>query len=270
MDYVTTTKLAVKHGIDRRGLFARFNEWGWIERVNERWVLTELGSNHGGQVRSTPETGEFVVWPEELAFDFENAPIQNKEVELLASEGEKYISEYLTAIGLRFDVEAEVSGLKGDTAAVRRADFYLPKYGVYVEFASLWNSSEAQRKRYRTKRIIYERNNLPCVWIFPDNLGILHYIFHRRLEGVLKSYKLNRELLIYRLGQLWKKDSDNLFGLGAGIMGLCYLFPWNEDLGWVLFWGGTAIYNVYKFGVDIVKIRRGQSLENLSAHEMGE
>ncbi|HWA34668.1 MAG TPA: hypothetical protein VG737_11085, partial [Cyclobacteriaceae bacterium] len=229
--------------------------------VNDRWVLTELGRSKGGQVRSTPETGEFVVWPEDLSTSSENTPFQVNETERIASEGEDYIAEYLSAIGLSFDEEVEVRGLKSDVSSIRRADFYLPKYGVYIEFAGLWNSSETQRTRYRTKRIVYENNSVPCIWLYPDNLGILHYIFHRRLEDVLKKHKRSRDLLIYRLGQLWKKDSDNLFGVGAGITGLVYLFPWNEDLGWALFWGGAVVYNIYRLWMDIIMIKRGQSLE---------
>ena len=61
MLYITTTKLSEKLKCDKKLLFNNFNEWGWIERRENRWILTELGREKGGQTRSAPEIGEFVV-----------------------------------------------------------------------------------------------------------------------------------------------------------------------------------------------------------------
>jgi hypothetical protein len=69
MNYITTTKLAQKLRMDTKILFAELNEKGWIKRnENNKWILTELGSSNGGQLRSYPDIGEFIVWPDNTIF----------------------------------------------------------------------------------------------------------------------------------------------------------------------------------------------------------
>ena len=79
MVYLTTTKLAVRLNLDRKNLFAKLNEWGWLEREKDRWVLTDLGRKHGGQIRSTPDIGEFVVWPENISIVLEETPNESED-----------------------------------------------------------------------------------------------------------------------------------------------------------------------------------------------
>jgi hypothetical protein len=64
MEYLSTTALANELDIPVNELFADLKGRGWIERRNDKWTLTELGKNKGGQIRSSPKYGEFIVWPE--------------------------------------------------------------------------------------------------------------------------------------------------------------------------------------------------------------
>jgi hypothetical protein len=122
-----------------------------------------------------------------------------------------------------------IPGLNDKYSTHRVADFYLPKYNVMVEFAGRWNRSKDERKRYQDKKEVYEINKIPCVWIYPDNLGVLHYIFHKRLQSVLGTYGLENRLLRYRLIQFWKADSANFFGVGIGLLLLLYVMvPWEK------------------------------------------
>jgi hypothetical protein len=50
-------------------LFDKLKTLGWIERSKDKWVLTEIGKNKGGQTRSNPKYGEYIVWPENLSID---------------------------------------------------------------------------------------------------------------------------------------------------------------------------------------------------------
>jgi hypothetical protein len=69
MEFISTTALANKLDIKSADLFEKLRELGWIARKNDRWVLTELGIQKGGQVRNNPKFGEFVVWPESISLD---------------------------------------------------------------------------------------------------------------------------------------------------------------------------------------------------------
>lgn len=69
MDYISTSALANELEIKSSDLFDKLKTLGWIEKKNDKWVLTELGKKKGGQTRTNPKYGEFVVWPENISID---------------------------------------------------------------------------------------------------------------------------------------------------------------------------------------------------------
>jgi len=69
MEYISTSALANEHDIKSSDLFEKFKSIGWIERKSDKWVLTELGKQKGGQTRTSQKFGEFIVWPENISFD---------------------------------------------------------------------------------------------------------------------------------------------------------------------------------------------------------
>lgn len=69
MEYLSTTALANELDIPVNELFADLKGRGWIERKNDKWTLTVLGKNKGGQIRNNPKYGEFIVWPEDIDLD---------------------------------------------------------------------------------------------------------------------------------------------------------------------------------------------------------
>ncbi len=118
-----------------------------------------------------------------------------------STPGEKIIEFYLDEQGIEFEREVEIPNLVNDSKSVRRADFYLPKYKVYIEFLGQWNNSE-RKQDYLEKMKVYESNEIPCVYIFPDNLGPLDSVFRMRLVEVLEKYGLKRELFLFNLWKL--------------------------------------------------------------------
>lgn len=119
------------------------------------------------------------------------------------SEGEEYIRDFLEEWNIKYEREKEVLGLVGDTKSYRRADFYLPKYDLYIEFLGQWNSGGEHRERYKEKMRSYYRNGLACVYIFPENLGILDHSFKRRARQVLHHFGRRRQLLRFNLKWFW-------------------------------------------------------------------
>lgn len=109
-----------------------------------------------------------------------------KEKEL--TEGEEIIMEYFIAEGIKFKANVKIEKLKGDTnKSYREADFYLPEFGLYVEFFGQWNVNEDHKKRYREKKQVYETNDIPCVYLYPENLAMLKYVFNNRARIALKK-----------------------------------------------------------------------------------
>jgi hypothetical protein len=125
------------------------------------------------------------------------------------SEGELLIEEYFGEAGIDFQAEVKIEHLKGDNIPYRKADFYLPKYKTYVEFLGRWNV-ESSKKAYREKQRIYEQNKIPCVYLYPDNLGILNSIFRKRLKDALIKYNLKKQLLRLKWDLFQEKYLSNL------------------------------------------------------------
>jgi hypothetical protein len=68
MEYTSTTALAKENDIKPSELFETLNSLGWIERKNDKWTLTQMGKQKGGQLRNNPTYGEYIVWPETLSW----------------------------------------------------------------------------------------------------------------------------------------------------------------------------------------------------------
>ena len=69
MEYISTSALANELDIKSSDLFDKLKSLGWIERKNDKWILTELGKQKGGQIRNNPKFGEYIVWPENISVD---------------------------------------------------------------------------------------------------------------------------------------------------------------------------------------------------------
>lgn len=121
------------------------------------------------------------------------------------SEGEEFLELYFDAERYTYESEKEIRNLKGDSKSYRVSDFYLTNYGVYVEFFGRWNHSKEERERYREKKNVYRKNNIPCIYLYPENLGVIDYIFESRLEQVLIEQKNKRGLL-----RMYIRDHEDL------------------------------------------------------------
>lgn len=69
MEFLSTSALANQLDTKSSELFEKLHLLGWIDRKNDKWVLTELGKQKGGQTRINPKFGEFIVWPEDLSIE---------------------------------------------------------------------------------------------------------------------------------------------------------------------------------------------------------
>ncbi len=94
MEYISTSALANELDIKSGDLFDKLKTLGWIDRKNDKWVLTDLGKQKGGQTRNNPKFGEYIVWPENLSID--NGQQKDKPKLLNA-----------TAIGKHFDISSQ-------------------------------------------------------------------------------------------------------------------------------------------------------------------
>lgn len=94
MEYISTSALANELEIKSSDLFEKIKSLGWIDRKNDKWVLTELGKQKGGQTRNNPKFGEYIVWPENISIENDQQKIKSK---LLNA----------TAIGKHFNISSQ-------------------------------------------------------------------------------------------------------------------------------------------------------------------
>jgi hypothetical protein len=166
------------------------------------------------------------------------------------SEGEKFIEEYFLDENIKY-VSQKIVNVSGDSKAYRVADFYLPKYEVYVEFFGRWNDSKEERERYREKKHIYFKNRIPCVYIYPENLGILDHAFHYRIKKVLKEYNMRRQLRAYLFYDFNKKNADAIpYLLGSAFLLFMFLVIKVDIIaaaiaGWVISLAWVALKYIY-------------------------
>ena len=154
------------------------------------------------------------------------------------SEGEEVIKEFLEEEGIGYEFQKEISRLANDEKEFRVADFYIPQYKVYLEFFGKWNVPE-NKEKYIKKRNVYKENNVPCVYIYPDNLGILDKILKRRIKKVLQDHKelkwqlfwLNWEIFIAKFG---------LFGLL-----LVFLVWYNQGIAGKILLSGLLLLLIF-------------------------
>jgi len=68
-DKVSTSALAKAHHVSSKELFALLQQRGWINRLDEQWVLTSQGRKQGGEYRNSEKFGRYIVWPTGLELD---------------------------------------------------------------------------------------------------------------------------------------------------------------------------------------------------------
>ena len=163
------------------------------------------------------------------------------------SEGEEFIAHFLRADWIKFQTQEKIDDLKDDIKSYRVADFYLPNYKVYIEFLGFWNVSEESKENYRKKMNVYSKNNIPCIYIYPDNLGTIGYTLDYRLIKELKKYNMDRQLLRYRLKLLLSDKFNSFFWLLLSIVMLLFTdYDSNTEanIPWIILWGSVIVYQI--------------------------
>lgn len=170
------------------------------------------------------------------------------------SEGELFISEYLKFTGITFEREVRLNNLKYDPDyKYRDADFYLKKYGVYIEFNGRWNNSKEDRVRYRVKKEVYRKNNVPCIYLYPENLGIIDFVFTKRLIEELQKKSMTKQLRLFQLKRFIDNRGGLFIWLFLSILVLNGDFTWQENSSTIIAAIGVCLFQVYRLITGINK-----------------
>ena len=113
-------------------------------------------------------------------------PSVTKLGEVVRSDSERRIADYFASSGIRYQYEKPAMSRWG-LRRISRPDFYLPDYGVYVEYWGLVNlPNNSARNRYegilRWKMAQYHKNGIRFVSLYPRDLQSLDTSFRPKLE----------------------------------------------------------------------------------------
>ena len=102
--------------------------------------------------------------------------------EVVRSYSEKVIADWLFRRGIRYAYEQPVFDPRGRRVGV--PDFYLPDYGVYVEYWGLVGADRGYERRMARKIERYLRNGVRVVSLYPGELRDLDSAIGSRLGRV--------------------------------------------------------------------------------------
>lgn len=63
--YLSATALSKEIGISNKDLSYKIEKLKWIEKINEEWVLTNLGKSKGAQIKKG-QYGDYIAYPETI------------------------------------------------------------------------------------------------------------------------------------------------------------------------------------------------------------
>lgn len=113
-----------------------------------------------------------------------------REGEEVKSLGEKRIADYLSRNGINYIYEKEaVAKFFIFSSTIGYPDFYLPDYGIYVEYWGLVGADdrrtrESYIRQMRWKMAQYHRHSIKFISIYPDNLNDLDRAFRGKFRKV--------------------------------------------------------------------------------------
>jgi hypothetical protein len=255
--YLSATQISKERAVPIAEVFKQLIALNYINPVEgpKKWELTPRGFEAGGRYQESLELGTYIQWPAKLSLEItgETATINpmsqtNDSINAKAdTEGEDFIKEFLDEVGLKYEYQVPIRGLVNDSKSIRVADFYLPKYAIYIEFLGHWNTHISYRESYKEKERVYKQNRIPCIFIYPENLGTLHFSFDRRITKALKEASQHKTLNSYNTWKFRNAADLNFLGILFSLSWIIYFFIAEpKDTAGKLIGFFILVYNIYK------------------------
>lgn len=170
------------------------------------------------------------------------------------SKDELFIQYYLESQNFKLETQKKINNLKGDSGySYRLADFFLPKFNVYIEYYGMYNSTKEKRNEYDLKTQVYFKNQIPTVILYPHELGYLDYAFHTKMLKLLyhPKFKNNFNIFRYKMNRYINTGKGYYFALSFLIL-ILSLFSLGEskqipDLFFMLYLVGLGTSTVLFF-----------------------
>ena len=107
--------------------------------------------------------------------------------ELVRSYSEKIIADWFYRNGVKYAYEYPAFDRKG--SAISRPDFYLPDYGLYIEYWGLVGTGKEYDRTMRWKESQYRINGVRVVSIYPNELANIDGTLGRSLGRAVRGIR---------------------------------------------------------------------------------
>jgi hypothetical protein len=108
--------------------------------------------------------------------------------DVVRSNSERTIADYFHRNDIRYVYEQDAMNRR-NSRRISRPDFYLPDYGIYVEYWGMLGVEDSRvRSRYersmKWKMAKYHQNNIKFISIYPNNMNNLDWVFRTKFREV--------------------------------------------------------------------------------------
>jgi hypothetical protein len=194
---LSPTKVGENYNLSARKINAILCEIGFIEKNENGWNITNLGTKNGGvQKQNIKNSNPYVEWHESI-FQCQEfcSYIEGKETDIeLSNMRDKFPATHRTTDGhyVRSKAEMIIDNWLYNSNIVHAyekllpikeelyCDFYIPKGDVYIEFWGLENNPNYDNRK-NTKIDIYKKYNLNLIELTDEEIYKLDDILPKLL-----------------------------------------------------------------------------------------
>lgn len=145
---ISTTALAKMRSLEAAQLFTDLSRAGYISRVGDKWILTELGARFGGEYVDHPKFGQFIVWPVSLHVELTSTKGKRLSATQIGEQlglNAKKVNQLLSELGWMTKTE---QGWQVTESGIR-AGGKQQGDGDAQPYYLLWHDSISRNKRFR-------------------------------------------------------------------------------------------------------------------------
>jgi hypothetical protein len=197
---LSVSRLGQSFGVPTRVFNHLLLELGWVTQQASGWKLTGLGRKLGGVEKENPDNGSrYVMWPPSVAQQpnlLDTAARFNDTAEpcsadqnaiYCALDGHQFsdpaqqkIDNWLYLAGLNHACRRRLPEIENEQGRLF-ADFYLPRWRIYLDYWGEAGSSAALLKDRLARQSVYQSQGLHYIEIHPQDLDHLDEVLSKAL-----------------------------------------------------------------------------------------
>lgn len=182
-EWLTATRLGEKLGLAARRVNMLLSELGWLEKDQRGWMITERGTQLGGDQRNGKQ-GFYVVWPgavqkqPELVAATDNLVsdtlLQALDGRQCVNVAERKISNFLYLYHIAHATQRQIQNSE------YKSSFFIPARKVYIEYWGFDQSAGSLSSKLE-KQEYYKKHKLKLIELSDEDVDQLDDVLPQKL-----------------------------------------------------------------------------------------